>query len=801
MLKNYLKIAARNLRKHQGYAFINIFGLVVGMTCCLLIMLYVQHELSYDRFHQNAHRIFRIAWMTGNSQTRTPHPMAQTMAKDFAEVESAVSLSPIWGPGLTRPQFSIRYGDKRFEETDVLSADSTFFEVFSFPLLKGDPKTALRSPTSLVLTERMAKKYFGAEEPLGKVLTVNNSVDLKVTGVMQNVPAASHVHFDFLISYVLLKIRETGSYYTWDDFGHYNYIKLAPTADPKSLEAKIPDWFLAYNTWPADDIAELKSGQVAFRLQPLTDIHLRSHLKWELEPNSDIAYVYLFSAIAIFVLFIACINFMNLATARSATRAKEVGVRKVLGAFRRQLIGQFLGESILLSMTALLLSLAAVELLLPFFNSLSGAKLAVNYRDNPWLILGIGGMALLVGIISGSYPAFFLSALQPVQTLKDSTRFGTRSARLRQILVVAQFAISIALIAGAGVVAAQLKFFKNQKLGFDQEQIAVVPIKTTAMRRNYEAIKTELLRHPNLVSITAVSNVPGGRFNQNEIFWQTAENEQDVSQIRVDYDFFKTLNIEITQGRSFSKAMATDSAAAFILNETAARLYDWDTAVGKEITWLDDDNERRGLVIGVAKDFHFQSLHRNIEPLIFHVLPAGFNYFLVKMSGHDLAGTLADLEKKWKAFDPERPFEYSFLDADFAALYKSEERMKTVVENFSSLAILIACLGLFGLASFMIQQRTKEIGVRKVLGASVAQIIVLLSREFAKLVGFAFVVATPLAYLAMNQWLQNFAYRTNIELQIFLWAGLLALIMACLTVSYQAAKAALANPVEALRYE
>ncbi len=801
MFNNYLKIAFRNLLKHKAYSCINIGGLALGMTCCLLILLYVQHELSYDRFHRHADRLYRIFWQSGNPQTRTPHPMAQALAKDFAEVESAVSLSPVWGPGLTRPQFSIRYGDQRFEEREVFSADSTFFELFSFRLLQGDPKTALRSPTSLVITERIAKKYFGDEEPLGKVLTVNNSVDLKVTGVLQNIPANSHFHFEFLISYVFLKMRETGSYYAWEDFGHYNYIKLAPHADAKALEAKIPDWFLKYNDWPAGDAEELKSGQIAFRLQPITAIHLRSHLKWELESNSDIAYVWLFSAIAIFVLLIACINFMNLSTARSATRAREVGMRKVLGAFRQQLIGQFLGESILLSVMALVLSIIAVELLLPFFNSLSGRSLAVDYRDQPWLLFGIGAMALCVGIISGSYPAFFLSALPPVQTLKDTRRFGMKSARFRQILVVTQFAISIALIAGTGIVAAQLDFLKNRNLGFDQEQIVVVPIKTDAMRRNYEAAKAELLRDPDVVGITAVSNVPGARFNQNEIYWQAAENEQDVSQVRVDYDFFKTLGIKIAEGRSFSPARSTDSASAFILNETAARLYDWETAVGQEITWLDDDSTRRGVIIGVAKDFHFQSLHHRIEPLIFQVLPAGFNYFLVKIGGHDISRALASLEKKWKAFEPDRAFEYSFLDEDFAALYRSEEHMQAVVGDFSFLAILIAGLGLFGLASFTMQQRTKEIGVRKVLGASAASIVLMLSTDFTLLVLVAFIVASPFAYFAMNTWLQNFAYRTEIGLGVFVWSGLLALLIAWLTVSFQAFKAALANPVEALRYE
>ncbi|MGH7598070.1 MAG: ABC transporter permease [bacterium] len=801
MLKNYLKIAARNLLKHKAYSFINIAGLAMGMTCCILILLYVQHELSYDRFHRQADRIYRIFWQSGNPQTRTPHPMAQAMVKDFAEVESAVSLSPVWGPGLTRPKFAVRYGDQRFEEKEVFSADSTFFEVFSFPLLKGDPKSALRSPASLVITERIAKKYFGEEEPMGKVLTINNSVDLKVTGVMQDIPANSHLHFDFLISYVLLKMRETGSYYEWEDFGHYNYIKLAPHADPKILAAKIPDWFLKYNDWSAEDAAELKSGQVGFRLQPITDIHLHSHLKWELAPNSDMAYIYLFSATAVFILLIACINFMNLSTARSATRAREVGMRKVLGAFRRQLIGQFLGESMLLSVLALLLSLAAIELLLPLFNALSGRELAISYRENPQLLIGVLGIALLVGVISGSYPAFFLSAFQPAKVFKNTSKLGAKSARFRQVLVVAQFAISIALIAGTGIVAAQLDFLRNKKLGFDKDQVVVIPIKDGSLRNKYEAIKVELLQVSGVLHASAVSNVPGGRFNQNPIQWQSEEDQQSVSQVRVDHDFFATLGVEMAAGRSFDRNLPTDIDSAFILNETAARLFDWDTAVGKMVTWFDDDDTRRGAIIGVAKDFHFQSLHQKIEPLLFHVLPSGFNYMLVKVGANDISATLAGLEKKWASFDPNRSFEYSFLDDDFDALYRAEEKMQAIFGNFTLLAVVIACLGLFGLASFTIQQRTKEIGVRKVLGASVSQIVMILSKEFTRLVLIAFVVACPLAYLAMNGWLQNFAYRAEISLNIFLLAGALGLVIAWLTVSYQALKAALANPVEALRYE
>ncbi len=801
MFKNYLKIALRNLRRHKVYSVINLAGLAIGMTCCFLILLYVKDELSYDRFHANADRIYRIAWLNEHPQTRTPHPMAQAMTQDFPEVENAVSLSPLWGAGLTRRTFSMRYGDKRFDEQNVLSVDTAFFKIFSFPFLKGDPATALQEPFAIIITEKAAQKYFGEEEALGKTLRVNNEVDLKVTGVAQNVPAASHFHFDFLVSYTLLKPRETGSYYTWADFGHYNYVLLKPGVDPKAVEAKIPLWIGKYLDWPEESLASLRAGPNRFHLQPLTDIHLRSHVAWELEPNSDIANVYLFTAIAVFILLIAGINFMNLATARSTTRAKEVGMRKVLGAVRAQLIGQFLGEAILLSLAALLLAIALVELLLPAFNALSGRALAVNYFEQPGFLFGMLAVALFTGSFAGSYPAFFLSAYQPAKVLKGETKAGKRSARFRRILVVAQFALSIALIAGTAIVASQLDFLRSQKLGFDKEQVLVLRLKHQPMREQYETVKTELLRKPEVQRASAVSNVPGGRFNGNPIQWRPNDEDEDVAQTRVDYDFFATLDIPMAEGRTFQREMITDADSAFILNETAAKLFEWDTAVGKRITWFDDDNTRRGTVIGVVKDFHFQSLRTRIEPLLISMSRRSFNYMLLKISPNDLPGTLAHCESVWKKFDPEFDFEYSFLDRDFDQLYRAEARMQTLFGYFTFLAIFIACLGLFGLASFTTQQRTKEIGVRKVLGASVAGVVGLLSKDFVKLVLLANLFAWPAAYLAMSLWLQDFAYRASLNVWTFLFAGGLALVIALLTVSFQALKAALANPVDALRYE
>ncbi|HEX9652656.1 MAG TPA: ABC transporter permease [bacterium] len=803
MLKNYVKIALRNLIKQKSYSLINIAGLAIGLTCAILILLYVQFELSYDRFHDHADRLYRIAWMSGNPQTRTPHPMALAMAQDFPEVTEATTLSPIWGPGLTRPKLSVRYEDKRFDEPGFYSADSTFFKVFSFNLLRGDPERALKVPGGVVITEEIAKKYFGDEDPLNKILVLEHGqrFDMTVTGVMQNLPRNSHFHFDFLISYVTLKPLEDGSYYTWEDFGHYNYIVLAPGADPKQVEAKIPDWFQGYVNWPDEWYQSLKSGENRLALQPVTDIHLHSHLKWELEPNSDIAYIYIFSAAAIFILVIACVNFMNLATARSASRAKEVGLRKVVGAQRSALINQFLGESLLMTAGAMLISVALVELLLPSFNGLTDLQLELNVLENVPLFIALLAITLVVGVLAGSYPAFFLSGFQPIQVIAGKIHRGKQGASFRKILVVTQFAISIALIAAAAIVSAQLEYLRNNKLGFEPEQVLVIPMKDPSLRSQYESIKAELLRNPNVLRASAVSNVPGSRYNQNQIHWVGMEDDVDVSQARVDFDFLTTLKIKLKAGRDFSKEFATDVDHAFILNETAARQFNWDSPLEKEITWYDDDNTRVGKVIGVVEDFHFQSLHRGIEPLILHVLPEGFNSMLVKLNTTDLSAALNFIEQKWGAFDPGHTFEFTFLNEDFNQLYRSEEKMQSIVGYFTFLAIFIACLGLLGLASYSAERRTKEIGVRKVLGASVWGIVRLLSKEFLILVVLANVIAWPLAYWLMHDWLQDFAYRVTIGFGTFFLAGISAAVIALLTVATQAIRAALTNPVEALRYE
>jgi putative ABC transport system permease protein len=803
MFRNYLTVAVRNLVRHKVHSFINISGLAIGMACCILILLFVQDELSYDRTHENADRIYRILveYSTGSGQTgkieATSGPMAPALLDEYPEVIHAVRIRP-------GGEVLVGYGDKRFYEERFCFTEPGIFDVFTFPLIKGDPKTALKEPDSIVITEEIARKYFGDEDPMGKTLRVDNKQDYRITGVLQKVPSNSHFGFDLFASIGSLSGILEHRFNNWGSFMLETYLLLPEGYPPAQLEEKFPLFIEKY----MGEMISASGLKFAFYLQPLTRIHLYSNMDYGIGSEGDIRSIYVVSAIAFFILLIACINFTNLSTARSANRAKEVGMRKVVGANRLQLIKQFLGESVLLSFIALLLSVALVELFLPAFNTLSGKELTIGYCDNHLLLFCLFGIALLVGIFSGGYPAFFLSAFQPVEVLKGSPKRGLKSPLLRRILVVFQFVISIILIIATGIVYDQLNYMRNENLGFDREQVVVMPIlRDKSLKERYESIKSELLQHPGILSAAASSQTPGNSFEgfsvRREGNTDTAPNERKVMpHLFIDYDFIETLGIELATGRNFSKDFATDEKKGFLFNESAVKELGWESpeaAIGKQIEW--DGWLKGNTIIGVVKDFHFLSLRHKIGPVAMRIYPEYFNCISVKIRPDNIPATLAFLETIWRKFAPSYPFEYFFLDDHFEKLYKAEHKLGKIFGFFSLLAIFIACLGLFGLASFATEQRTKEIGIRKILGASISGIVLLLSKEFTKLVIVSNLVAWPVAYWAMNRWLQDFAYRIHIGVGTFLLAGVLALVIALLTVSFQAVKAALANPVEALRYE
>jgi putative ABC transport system permease protein len=796
MFKNYLKTAVRNLLKYKIYSVINILGLAVGFACCILILLYVIDEISYDRYHTKVDRIYRLVTerSAGGSVTQwavSPSAHAPSLLNAFPEIQAAVRFY--------KTQPLLRHGEHHFAEKRFFFADSSVLDVFTFPLLQGNPQTALRQPFSVLLTEQMAKKYFGEENPMGKIITYENKYDFKVTGILKDPPANSHFHFDFLASFVSL--REVLQYLLgeralndWVASMHYTYLLLADGAVPSALEKRLPDYVKQY--MDEDDAAVTR-----LLLQPLRNIHLRSHLNGEIEANGDVAYVYIFLAVAALVLFISCSNFMNLAIARSVNRTKEVGVRKVVGAARRQLIAQFLGEATLYSFIALLFALLLVELLLPLFNALSGKPLRFGYISNWPTVAGLGALALLVGLISGSYPALFVSRFHPVAVIKGMLKSGTGGFHLRKVLIVTQFTIAIGLIVGMAVVYKQLRFVKTKNLGFQKEQIIVMPL-VPEIRNRYESVKQELLSNPRIVHASVSSVVPGRRPMTQTC---TAEGLPDgetilMPTIVVDHDFLETFGLTLSAGRNFSRAIKGDESEAFILNEAAVKQLGWKSAIGKQFHVLVEP-EYKGLIIGVVKNFHFRSLHQAIEPLVLRIQPFWYRNLSVRVGAEDISGTLDFLQSQWREFAPGRPFEYFFLDEDFDSQYQSEERIGRILSAFAFQAIFVACLGLFGLASYFARVRTKEVGIRKALGASMANLVLLLSKEFVNLVLLANLVAWPVAYFAMNRWLQDFAYRVEIGFGVFLLAGLLALMITLVTVSFHALKAALANPVEALRYE
>ena len=806
MLNNYLKIAFRNLFKSKGYSLINISGLAIGIACSLVILLYVQGEFSYDEFHEDAEDIYRIAWTGNSAQTRTPHPMAEEMLRDFPEVIDVVSISPIWGPGLTRPVFTVRNGDKVFEESGFFSGDTNFFSMFSFKMIEGNPDQALKTIGGLVITESMAQKYFGNESVFGKRLMINENpnFNMMITGVIEDVPENSHFKFDFLISYLTLKaINDEGSdYYEWSDFGHYNYIKLEGGTDPKKVEQKIPKWVVPHLVgWNETDLNHMLAGNIGFQLQPLLDIHLHSNIKWELEANGDINYVYIFLSAAFLILLIACINFMNLTIARAMTRTKEIGIRKVVGAERNQLFYQFLGETIIAALIAIFISTILVYFTVPYFMDLTNSKLLLNTVIENSFLVDLIIIAIIAVVIAGSYPALYLSGLQPVKILKGEKLNDSAIQKISKGLVVFQFAVSIMLIISAQIVSSQLQYMSDKKLGFTKEQLVVIPLKGDELKTKYREIKDELKRHESIVNATAVSNVPGTNFNRNGIRWIGEDDDISASEFFVDYDILETLEIELVEGRGFDLEQSTDANSAFILNETAARGFDWDTPVGKEIEYLGDMFTRKGKVIGIVKDFHFKSLHNSIEPLVLQIAPNAFNYMIVRISTQDINNSLNILENVWKDFDSVHNFDYYFLEDSFNNQYKAEQQMQELFKYFTILAVFIAAMGLLGLSILSTRKRVKEIGIRKALGSSVPEILKLIVGDYLKLVLVANVISWPVVYYVMSHWLHKFAYKTEISILAFIAAGVLIIMITTLIVVLQAVKAANINPVDSLRSE
>jgi putative ABC transport system permease protein len=800
MLANYLKIAFRSLKKHKGYSFINISGLAIGMAVCMLIMVWVLNEMSFDRFHENADRICRITMdLEFGTTLHTPVTLTAagpTLIDDFAEIIAAARID-------NPRRVSIEYEDKTYQETDVGFAENAIFDIFSFPFVSGDPRTALEAPHSVVITESMSRKYFGDDDPMGKILRLNNETDFSVTGVVKDVPANSHFRFNMLRSFQTLIADGDVRDDMWFDVRFYTYLLLDEHTDPRQLEQKLPGFIDKH----LGDALKASGGSVVLSLQPLKKIHLYSDFERDISASGDIMFVYLFSGIALFVLLIAGINFINLSTARSSTRAQEVGMRKTLGAVRSRLIGQFLGESMIHSILAMGLSIVLIYLFLPLFKSIIGGELTINFIQTPWWLAAFLGMAVVVGVLAGSYPAFILSSFPPVHVLKGLLKAGGSHSRLRRILVIFQFSISIALIAATAIVYNQITFMKTKELGFNKEHILIIPGMSEGLRKSYRSIRSELMGLSGVIDVGASDLVPSRGHLIAPFLPEGFADDQVLAMDYLDVDahYIPTMDITIVAGRNFSEDFATDPDESVLINETAANKIGWENPVGKRFVFRPPPNSGGEVfyvtVIGVVKDFHMQSLREKIEPLIIFNDYDSLSMLSLRIAPDNIPHTMGLLEKKWKELDPDRPFNYLFLDDSLGSQYRQEERLRTISLYFSLLAVAIGCLGLFGMASFTAEQRTKEIGIRKVLGASVSGIVRLLAKEFMLLVIAANLLALPVAYIAMNRWLQSFAYRTNIHAWIFVLTIALSLFIALITVSSQAIRAALTDPVNSLRYE
>ena len=801
LIWNYILVALRKMRRQKGYSVINVAGLALGLACAILIVFYIHHELSFDGFHEKSDRISRVVIDATVQQNRVQVPGAQTafgptLAKDYPEVEAVVRIQ--FGSKVL-----VKYADRSFYESGLLYADASFFDIFTFPLLSGDPGTVLARAKTVVLTERLARKYFRGEDPVGKFLRIGEQADFVVTGVMKDVPSNSHLQFDALIS---LETRFGPNPKLGQDWVNVNtptYVLFRDRNGAKDVEPKLTALVKEH----LESFLKAIGGKMTFTFQALARVHLYSRFTMDLAANNgSVQYIYMFGAIALFIIGIACVNFMNLATAQSAKRAREIGMRKVVGASRPALFGQFLGEAITHSLLSLMLALILVWLALPSFKFISGIDLRLGASQLAWLVPLLFGLALVVSLVAGSYPAFFLSALHPAKTLKGSWKAGPGSARFRRVLVVGQFLIGVSLIIGTALVRRQLDFMRNRDMGFSMDQVIVARIDSPAMSAGIESVKTRLRQIPGIVSAAMTQAVPGQSTELNvqpyvpEGFSET--EPMLFRQFYADPDFVPTLGLAITRGRNFSRENITDADSAVMINEAAARKLGWADPVGRKIKAPTRDFGvwKEKTVVGVVRDFHFLGLRELIEPFVLDYA-TDQDQLVIKLKTERLDAVIRDLERAWEEFDADRPLDFFFLDAFFDAQYRAEERLGRLFTAFSVLAVAIACLGLFGLASFMAEQKAKEIAVRKILGASIRGVSARLSFEFLKLVALAVLLAWPIAYFSMSAWLKNFAYRAAPSPWVFLGAGLAAMVIAFLAVGMQAFRAASSNPVNTLKHE
>lgn len=803
MIRNYFKVSCRNMLRQKVFSALNVSGLAIGLTCFILIFLFVSEEVSYDRFHTNSDRIYRVlehfeSEGVGEHSASQPFPAGPALKSEFPrQVEHAVRLFNFQSPSLA---LANKVADKAFNESRLFFADSTFLKVFDYQLLEGSRENALKNPNSILISRSMASKYFGFENPMGKILEFQGTQNLEVTGILEDAPQNAHFQYDFIVSFSSLKQWYNGSYpASWYWNPCWTYVLLEENTDPGLFESQLVGFVDKY-------FPDFIKNDVTLELQPLTDIHLYSKLDYEIQANSDVKNVYIFGAIALFVLIIAAINFINLSTARATKRAKEVGVRKSLGSQRSQLITQFIFESVLMTLIAITIAVLITILILPAFNLLIGKSIQTTLLIEPEFILGALILALVLGLLSGFYPAFILSSFKTISVLKG-LRPVTKGLGFRKVLVTIQFAISMFLIVGTIVAIDQFQLLQNRDLGFDQEHVLMVPVIRSPMGQHYESFKNEALKSSSIRSVTGVEEIVGAKHQVGNYRFEGMERSKPFPRFNVLHDFTETMNIELVAGRDYSKGFVTDDSLALVINESMVTTMGWqspEAAIGERFYWR---NELKGKIVGVVRDYNFVSKHHEIGPLVLclNTQPRAFNLFIkylaVRVDGNQLQQAIADLETAWKATLPNRPFDFFFLEDRLNDSYVKEEKLSKITVIFSMLAIGVACLGLFGLVTFNIERRMKEIGLRKVLGIKTSQVMLLLSKEYFYLIGLAFVVSVPVAYLLIESWLTQFAYRVSIEVWPFFLAGLLTFCVAMITILWHALKAAAINPAKTLKYE